>query len=298
MEDSMSDETSQHLLTAFGRLDVQVWNVYWAELERRISPVFARSDALTCAMSYLAGLLSPAERKNSWQLAEISGHPNPYGFQHLLGRADWDPDALRDRLRTYLIDSLVDPQAVGVIDESGFLKKGLHSAGVARQYSGTAGRLENCQVGVFLAYTTEQGHTLLDRELYLPKAWTDDRERCRRAGVPDERVFATKPRLARQMLERTFDAGVLLAWVTGDSVYGDDRGLRGWLEERMQAYVLAVSGKETVWINHVQRQVKTILANLPPAGWERLSAGAGSKGPRVYEWLRLEALAARAPEHQ
>src|SRR5512143_1049168 len=284
----MSDEPSQHLPAALGRLDVQVWNVYWAEMERRISPVFARSEALTCAMSYLAGLLSPAERKNSWQLAEISGHPNPYGFQHLLGRADWDPDALRDRLRTYLLDSLADPEAVGVIDETGFLKTGIHSAGVARQYSGTAGRIENCQIGVFLADATEQGHTLLDRELYLPKEWTDERERCRRAGVPDERTFATKPMLARQMLERTFDAGVRLAWVTGDRVYGDDRGRRLWLERRTQAYILAASGKETVWINPAQRQDKAILADLPRASWERLSAGAGSKGPRVYEWRRVE----------
>lgn len=284
----MIDELSQHPPAALNWLDVQGWNVYWAEIERRIGPVFARSDALTRAMSYLAGLLSPAERKNSWQLAEISGHPNPYGFQHLLGRADWDPDALRDRLRTYLTDYLADPHAVGVIDESGFLKKGIHSAGVARQYSGTAGRIENCQIGVFLAYATEQGHTLLDRELYLPKAWTDDRERCRRAGVPDERAFATKPVLARQMLERTFDTGVLLAWVTADSVYGDDRVLRLWLEERAQAYVLAVSGKESVWINHAQRPVKAIVADLPSVGWERLSAGAGSKGPRLDDWLRME----------
>ncbi len=269
-------------------LDVQVWNLYWAEIERRIDPVFARSDALTRAMSYLSGLLSPAERKNSWQLAESCGHPNPYGFQHLLGRADWDPDALRDRLRTYVIDYLADPAAIGVIDETGFLKKGIHSAGVARQYSGTAGRIENCQIGVFLAYASAQGHTLLDRELYLPKEWTDDRERCRRSGIPDEQAFATKPALARQMLERTFDAGVVLAFLTGDSVYGDDRALRGWLEERKQAYVLAVSGKETVWLNHEQRQVKAILADLPTQGWATLSAGAGSKGPRVYDWLRME----------
>src|SRR5512143_1278225 len=284
----MSDEPSQHLPAALGRLDVQVWNVYWAEMERRISPVFARSEALTCAMSYLAGLLSPAERKNSWQLAEISGHPNPYGFQHLLGRADWEPDALRDRLRTYLTDSLADPHAVGVIDESGFLKKGIHSAGVARQYSGTAGRIENCQLGRFLAYASQRGHTLLDRELYLPKAWTDDRERCRRAGVPDERAFATKPALARQMLSRTFDAGVVLAWVTGDSVYGDDRVLRNWLEERKQAYALAVASDDTVWFNHEQQQVKAIVAELPAAGWETLSAGVGSKGPRTYDWRRVE----------
>src|SRR5512134_1027474 len=288
LEDSMSDASSQHLPAALDRLDVQGWNLYWAEMERRMGPVFARSDALTRAMAYLAGLLAPAERKNSWQLAEINGHPNPYGFPHLLGRAEWAPDALRDKLRSYVSDYLADADAVGVIDESGFLKKGIHSAGVARQYSGTAGRIENCQIGVFLAYASQRGHTLLDRELYLPKAWTDDRERCRRAGVLDERAFATKPALARQLLARTFDAGVVLAWVTGDSVYGDDRLLRGWLEERTQAYVLAVSGKETVWIQHAQRPVKALLAALPRTGWERLSAGAGSKGPRVYDWLCLE----------
>ena len=272
---------------ALDLLDVQVWNVYWAQIERRIGSVFARSDARTRAMAYLAGLLSPAERKNSWQLAEISGDPNPYGFQHLLGRADWDPDALRDRLRTYVTDYLADVDAVGVIDETGFLKKGTHSAGVARQYSGTAGRVENCQMGVFLAYASSHGHTLLDRELYLPKEWTADRDRCRRAGIPDERAFATKPALAQLMLARTFDAAVRLAWVTGDSVYGDDRALRHWLEARLQAYVLAVSGKETVWINHVQRSVTSILTDLPADGWERLSAGAGSKGLRWYDWRRL-----------
>ncbi|MFL5805414.1 MAG: IS701 family transposase [Roseiflexaceae bacterium] len=283
----MIDEPSQPH-AELDLLDVQVWNVYWAQLERRIGPVFARSDALTRAMSYLSGLLSPAERKNSWQLAEISGDPNPYGFQHLLGRADWDPDALRDRLRTYVTDYLAESNAVGVIDETGFLKKGRHSAGVARQYSGTAGRVENCQIGVFLAYASQHGQTLLDRELYLPKEWTEDRERCRQAGIPDERAFATKPALARQMLSRTFDAGVVLAWVSGDSVYGDDRVLRGWLEQRKQAYVLAVSSDETVWFNHEQQQVKAIVAELPAAGWETLSAGVGSKGPRTYDWRRVE----------
>jgi SRSO17 transposase len=275
-------------LGALDLLDVQVWNVYWAQVERRIGSVFARSDARTRAMAYLAGLLSPAERKNSWQLAEISGDPNPYGFQHLLGRADWDPDALRDRLRTYVTDYLADVDAVGVIDETGFLKKGVHSAGVARQYSGTAGRVENCQIGVFLAYASAHGHTLLDRELYLPAAWTADRDRCRRAGIPDQRAFATKPALAQQLLARTFDAGVHLAWVTGDSVYGDDRALRHWLEQRCQAYVLAVSGKDTVWIDHVQQSITSVVSDLPDAGWERISAGAGSKGLRWYDWQRLE----------
>src|SRR5512141_2158284 len=253
-------------LGALDLLDVQVWNVYWAQVERRIGSVFARSDARTRAMAYLAGLLSPAERKNSWQLAEISGDPNPYGFQHLLGRADWDPDALRDRLRTYVTAYLADPDAVGVIDETGFLKKGTHSAGVARQYSGTAGKIENCQIGVLLAYASRHGHTLIDRELYLPKEWSDDRERCRRAGIPDEQAFATKPALALQMLQRTFEAGITLAWVTGDSIYGDDRALRQWLESHHHPYVLAVSGKEALWLETHQRQVKLILAELPTDG--------------------------------
>jgi len=269
--------------------DVQLWHTaYWADIERRIGPLFARSDARSQALAYLAGLLSPAERKNSWQLAEICGQPNPYGFQHLLGRADWKPDALRDRLRTYVSDYLAAPDAVGVIDETGFLKKGIQSAGVARQYSGTAGRVENCQIGVFLTYASERGQTLLDRELYLPKAWTDDRERCRRAGIPDERAFATKPALAQQMLERTFAAGVVLAWVTGDSVYGDDRKLRSSLEGRKQAHVLAVSLNQMVWLNQHQRQIKTILAEVPSDDWQRLSAGLGSKGPRMYDWWRVE----------
>lgn len=177
-------------------------------MHRRIDPLFARSEARDQARRYLAGLLSPVERKNSWQLAEICGAANPYGFQHLLGRALWDADAMRDRLRSYITDYLAAPNAVGVIDESGFLKKGTQSAGVARQCSGTAGKIDNCQIGVFLSYASEHGHTLMDRELYLPNAWTADRERCRAAGIPDARAFATKPELARQMLERTFAAGV------------------------------------------------------------------------------------------
>jgi SRSO17 transposase len=284
----MIDQPSQHSPVELDLLDVQLWNIYWAEIERRIGPVFARSDARERAISYLAGLLSPAERKNSWQLAEMRGDRNPYGFQHLLGRADWDADVLRDLLRRYVTDYLADSDAVGVIDETGFLKKGRQSAGVAPQYSGTAGKIENCQIGVFLTYASVHGHTLIDRELYLPQEWTEDRERCRRSGIPDQRVFATKPALAQQMLERTFDSGVHLAWVSGDSVYGDNRKLRGWLEGRKQAYVLAVSSNETVWIKTVQRQIATILAELPTQGWERLSAGVGSKGERIYDWRRVE----------
>jgi SRSO17 transposase len=253
---------------------------YMADVARRLAPYFARSQSRQRAQAYLQGLLSEAERKNSWQVAEVCGEATPYGFQYWLRRADWDSDAVRDELRRYVIQHLGDPDAVLVIDETGFLKNGEHSAGVARQYSGTAGRIENCQIGVFLAYASGLGHTLLDRELYLPKAWTDERARCQQAGVPEEGGVATKPQLARQMLARAFAAGVPAKWVTGDSVYGDDRQLRLWLESCPQAYVLAVSGKEYVWLEGQQRPVQRLLAALPEEGWTRLSAGDGAKGPR------------------
>jgi SRSO17 transposase len=264
---------------------VWAWSSAFAEVERRLSPSFARADARQQAMAYLRGLLSSVERKNTWQLAEVVGAANPYGFQHLLGRADWDADAVRDELQCYVAEYVGDPEGIVVIDETGFLKKGRLSAGVARQYSGTAGRIENCQIGVFLTYASPTGHTLLDRELYLPKEWITDRERCGQAGIPARRTLLTKPALARQMLERVFAAPVPVRWVTGDSIYGDDRRLRLWLEERDQAYVLAVSGKDYVWIGWRQQQVKTLLAKLPTEGWVRMSAGAGAKGPREYEWL-------------
>lgn len=266
---------------------VQGGIAYLTDIERRLAPYFARTEPRQRALAYLRGLLSPAERKNSWQLAEVSGDPTPYGFQHLLGRADWEADAVRDELRVYIVQHLGDPHGVLVLDETGFLKKGRHSAGVARQYSGTAGKVENCQIGVFLGYASGLGHALLDRELYLPEAWTGDRARCRQAGIPDDRRFLTKPQLAREMLARAFAAGIPATWVTGDSVYGDDRRLRMWLEAQPQAYVLAVSGKEYVWLGWQQRQVKTLLAALPEEGWTRLSAGDGTKGPRWYDWRCL-----------
>jgi SRSO17 transposase len=288
--DSQTTPTTDEAATA-----VQGGLAYLADIERRLAPFFARAEPRQRAMAYLRGLLSPIERKNSWQLAEVSGETSPYGFQHLLRRADWEADAVRDELRRYIGDHLWDPEAVLVIDETGFLKKGQHSAGVARQYSGTAGRIENCQIGVFLAYASRHGHALLDRELYLPEAWTNELERCRKAGIPKERRFATKPTLAKQMAIRAFAAGVPARWVTGDSVYGDDRRLRLWLEEQPQAYVLAVSGKEYVWIGFQQRPVKRLLAALPTEGRTRLSAGDGAKGPRWYDWCWLPLAAPLEP---
>lgn len=266
---------------------VRTWMLWQTEVERRMGARFARREVRWRAWAYIRGLLSPVERKNGWQLAEVNGETTPYGVQHLLGRALWDADALRDDVRPYVVEHLGAPEAVLVVDETGFLKKGQQSAGVARQYSGTAGRVDNCQIGVFLTYASPRGHVLLDRELSLPKEWTSDEARCTGAGIPAERTFATKPQLAQQMLERAFDAHVPASWVAGDSVYGENRSLRLWLEEHGHAYVLAVSGKEYVWRAGCQRQVKTLLAMWEEEGWCRLRAGDGTKGPRWYDWRWL-----------
>ena len=246
---------------------------HMADIERRLAPYFERAEPRQRAVAYVRGLLSSVERKNSWQLAEVSGDTTPYGFQHLLRRALWDPDAVRDELRTYVVQHLGDPHAVLVIEETDFLKKGQHSVGVARQYSPTAGRLENCQIGVFLGYAGRLGHALLDRELYLPEAWTDDPARRRQAGIPHDRRFATKPQLAQHMLQRALAARVPARWVTSDSVYGDDRRLRAWLEALPLAYVLAVSGKVHLRLGGQPRQVNTLVAALPEEGGPAMRAG-------------------------
>ena len=265
----MDDTTERALLTPTDATAsiIAGGQAYLADVARRLAPYFARSQSRHRVQVYLQGLLSEAERKNSWQVAEVCGESTPYGFQYLLSRADWDADAVREELRRYVVQHLGDPNGVLVLDETGFPKK-----------------VDNCQIGVFLSYASPLGYALLDREIYLPKAWTDDRERCQQAGIPEDRGFATKPQLARQMLARTFAAGVPARWVTGDSVYGDDRRLRMWLESQLQASVLAVSGKEYVWLGAQQRQVKRILASLPVEGWTRLSAGDGAKGPRWDDW--------------
>jgi SRSO17 transposase len=202
---------------------------------------FAQADSRRRARTYLLGLLSGAERKNSWTLAEQAGDLTPDGMQRLLNFYRWDADKVRDDLRVYVLEHLGDPSGVVVADETGFLKKGTKSAGVQRQYSGTAGRIENCQLGVFLTYTSPQGRALIDRELYLPASWTEDRERCAEAGIGDEVEFATKPMLARRMLERLLNTGVDLGWFTADEAYGDNPGLRTWLEQVGLGYVMAVS---------------------------------------------------------
>jgi SRSO17 transposase len=242
--------------------------------------------------------LSSIERKNGWQIAEQVGDNNPYAIQHLLARSVWQADEVRDELMDYVTENLGHCEAVAVIDETGFLKKGNQSVGVQRQYSGTAGRIENCQIGVFLSYATPNGYTFLDRELYLPKSWMDAPERCRRAGVPDTVEFATKIQLARRMLERLFKAQVPCRWVSADEVYGSDRRFRLWLEEQNQAYVLAVSVKEPLWIGYQSYRADEVGANLLPEDWLRVSCGDGTKGPREYDWASVKFNCPSEPDWQ
>ena len=270
---------------------VHGWAADLGALVDRLGRHFARVEPRRRVLAYLQGLLSPVERKNGWQLAEAAGEASPAAVQHLLGRAVWDADAVRNELRAYVVERLGDPTAVLVVDETGFLKKGIKSVGVQRQYSGTAGRIENCQVGVLLAYASAAGRAFLDRELYLPREWADDAARREEAGVPTDVAFRTKPQLARAMLARAFDAGVPAAWVTGDEVYGGDRRLRVWLEERGVAHVLAVKCSEPLWATTAhgpaQGKAEDLVAALPTDAWARLSAGDGAKGPRWYDWARV-----------
>jgi SRSO17 transposase len=250
------------------------------EVVARLAPRFGRVEPRRRASAYLRGLLAPLGRKNGWQLAEAAGDRTPDGMQDFLSRMRWDADAVRDDLRAYVVEHLGDPEAVLVLDETGFVKKGEKSAGVQRQYSGTAGRVENCQVGVFLGYASRHGRALIDRALYLPEGWAGDAGRRAGAGVPREIAFTTKPKLGAAMLERALDAGVPCAWVTGDSVYGADRALRRRIEARRRGYVLAVTSGQRLGF----ARVDAWAAKVPPEGWQRLSAGEGAKGPRLYDW--------------
>jgi SRSO17 transposase len=264
--------------------DIRAWPDEVDAVGHRLARRFPRSEPRRRAVAYLRGLLSDAERKNGWQLAEKAGDGTPYGVQHLLGRADWDADKVRDDMIAYAHGHLADPQGVLVVDETGFLKKGTKSAGVQRQYSGTAGRIENCQIGVFLAFAGCKGHALLDRELYLPREWAADAGRREAARIPEDVAFATKPQLAERMLKRAWKAGVKAAWVTGDAVYGNDVRFRRTLESNGQPYVLAVKSDQRLYDGRWRDRVDAIADRLPAKAWRKASAGAGSKGPRWYDW--------------
>ena len=253
----------------------------------RIAGRFARAEPRARVREYLSGLVAGLERKNGWTLAERAGEVSPDGMQRLLRHADWDTREVRDDVRDYVVEQLGDPGGVLIADETGFIKKGIRSAGVQRQYSGTAGRTENCQVGVFLAYASARGHALIDRELYLPQSWTGDRDRCRAAGIPDEVEFATKPRLAQAMLSRALDARVPFAWFTADEVYGQAKFLHLWLEERDVSYVLAIRRSDTLTTASGEQRADALIAAVPARAWQRLSVGAGAHGPRESDWARV-----------
>jgi SRSO17 transposase len=263
--------------------EVEGWAGEFERLCERIGPRFVRPEVRRRAAGFLGGLLGGVERKNGWQLAEHAQEMTPDGMQRLLTTARWDPDALRDDVRGYVMERLGDPGGLLVVDETGCLKKGARSAGVQRQYSGTAGRIENCQVGVFLAYASGKGRALVDRELYLSKEWATDPARRAEAHVPAQVGFATKPQLAQAMLERAVDGQVPAGWVTADEVYGGDARLRAFLEQRDLAYVLAVKATQPLWAAGAQGPAelpaRQLVAGLPARAWRRLSAGAGAKGP-------------------
>jgi SRSO17 transposase len=264
------------------------WSELFNEMFVQAAGVFSNARVRRHGRAYLLGLLSHAERKNSWQLAEFAGDASPDGMQRLLNFSPWDEDAARDALARYVVRSMGDPAAVLAVDETGFLKKGRMSAGVSRQYTGTAGRIENCQVGVFAAYLTpDGGRALIDRELYLPEKWTSDRDRCREAGIGDDTGFATKPELARRMAERAVAAGIPFSWVAGDEVYGGNPKLRSWLEERGIGYVMAGACNDVVPMAARGTRADEAAALVPKDGWQRLSCADGSKGPRLYDWALI-----------
>jgi SRSO17 transposase len=277
---------SEDVATAVALIvDPAVWREVAAEAFDLIAGRFARVEPRRTAGQLLVGLLAPIERKNPWWLAEHAGHKTPDKMQRLLREAVFDHDAARDDLRGFVAEQLGHPDGVLICDETGFLKKGMHSVGVQRQYSGTAGRTENCQLGVFLTYASPWGRTLVDRRVYLPASWCEDRDRCTGAGVPDQVEFATKSQLAQEMICAALDGGLLAGWVTGDEVYGADPELRAELQRRQVGYVLAVAANRTMQITPWLRIRADLAARgLPRDAWQRRSAGPGSKGERSYDW--------------
>jgi SRSO17 transposase len=266
-----------------GMAEVAVWAAELDSVFARVAGRFGRADLRWRMRDYVRGLLGRATRKNGWQLAEWAGHRTPDGFQRLLNSSVWDADALRDDVREYVAERL-GPDGVLIIDDTGFVKKGTTSAGVGRQYTGTSGKIDNCQIGVFAAYATGLGRALVDRELYLPKSWTSDPERCRAAKIPDERTFATKGELARDMVRRCLAAGLPAAWVTADEAYGQDWHFRRLLEQLGVGYVVAVPKSQQIKSLAGIWRIDQLIEDAPADAWQRLSCGDGAKGPRVYDW--------------
>jgi SRSO17 transposase len=275
-------------VAAGASVDVDRWQAGFEEVMARIAPRFARVEPRRHVRDLLLGLVAELPRTNCWTVAEHAGHPHPGRLQHLLSAAKWDAEKVRDDLRGYVLDHLADPEAILVVDETGDVKKGTATVGVQRQYSGTAGRIENAQVAVYLVYAAGGGAAFVDRALYLPKSWTSDPARLAQAGVPDEVAFATKPALARAMIGRALDAGTPAAWVSGDEVYGGDPALRADLHKRGIGYVLAVARSHQVTTGIGPRRAIDLAVRLPGRAWQRLSAGKGAKGERFYDWALID----------
>jgi SRSO17 transposase len=283
--------------------ELEPWAESFEAFHARFAPLFHRRETREQAAKYLRGLLAPLERKTGWQLAEALGDATPDRTQRLLYRADWDADAARDVLQQFIIETFGDPEGIGVVDETGFLKKGIASVGVQRQYSGTAGKVDNCQVATVLTYATRRGHVFLDRRLYLPEGWARDRDRREQAAVPATVGFQTKPQQALAMLEHAWRQGVPMRWVTGDEVYGDAPYLRAAIERAERWYVLAVSSTTPVWPCPLPAgaseaappasTVAAVVANWPAEQWQRLSVAEGEKGPRTYDWARARVVDSR-----
>jgi SRSO17 transposase len=270
---------------------LELWASSLRDVKGRIRPLFTQERVAASAGLFLDGLLGNERRKTGWMRAEAAGDPGPWRQQGILGRGRWDADDLRGIVRDYALETLADGDAVLVIDETGFLKQGKSSCGVARQYTGSAGKITNCQIGVFAAYVSRHGHAFIDRALYLPKAWTDDPARMAAAHVPDKTAFATKPALARAMIERAIAAGTPFAWVAADSVYGVGE-LETALRRAGKGYVLGINSNHSIksWGKGrpLAETADGIAQDLPPAAWRRLSAGEGTKGPRLYDWAYVE----------
>jgi len=272
-------------------VDPDRWWTQFGALIDRIGPRFSRYEPLRHAAGLMLGMVSGLDRKNCWTIAEHRGDRSPDGLQHLLSRAKWDAEAVRDDLRDYVVDAFGDPGAVLVVDETGDVKKGTATVGVQRQYSGTAGRIENAQVAVYLTYAAPRGHALIDRALYLPKSWAEDADRCQEAGIPtDRRGFATKPTLAKMLISRAVEANTPAAWVAGDEVYGADPTLRAAIRGHGLGYVLAVSANRRVPTEAGPIRVDALPAMLPARAWQKHSAGAGSHGHRLYSWAWIALL--------
>jgi SRSO17 transposase len=268
------------------------WQAEFSAVIDQIAPRFRRYEPLRHAAALMAGMVSGLDRKNCWTIAEHRGAATPDGLQHLLARASWEADAVRDDLRDYVIDAFGGPGAILVVDETGDIKKGTHSVGVQRQYSGTAGRIENSQVAVYLTYAAPRGHALIDRALYLPRSWADDHDRCADAGIPNgQRGFATKPTLAAALITRAVEARVPAAWVAGDEVYGADPRLRGAVRAHGLGYVMAIAANRRVPTHAGPMRVDALPALIPAHAWQRHSAGAGAHGPRLYSWAWFRLLA-------